>query len=147
MQSHLLARSVLALLMLSAVAVWVGCRADTTGLSTLTVEQLYALHGSGADLVVCDANTEETRSRDGVIPGAVLLSNYRDYDASAELPAEADHTLVFYCHSERCGAAADAARKAIAAGHRDVWVMAPGIKGWADAGHPVERPPATEEAS
>ena len=37
-----------------------------------------------------------------------------------------------------CGAAGDAARKAIAAGYRDVWVLAPGIKGWAAAGQPVD---------
>ena len=137
-----------ALLSLVAAALLsAGCRADLSGLQTLDVAELAAWQASRSDFALCDANAADTRERMGVIPGAILLTNYRDYDASAELPAEADHTLVFYCHSERCGAAADAARKAIAAGHRDVWVMAPGIKGWADAGHPVERPPATEEAS
>jgi rhodanese-related sulfurtransferase len=139
MQSHLLVRSVLALLMLSAVATWVGCRADTTGLSTLTVEQLSALQSSDADLVLCDANTEETRSRDGVIPGAVLLSNYRDYDAAAELPTEQGKQVVFYCHSAMCGAAVEAARKAVAEGWRNVWVMPDGIRGWTEAGLTVER--------
>jgi rhodanese-related sulfurtransferase len=90
-------------------------------------------------LVLCDANTEETRSRDGVIPGAVLLSNYRDYDAAAELPTEQGKQVVFYCHSAMCGAAVEAARKAVAEGWRNVWVMPDGIRGWTEAGLTVER--------
>ena len=135
-------RSVLPLLVLCVAVVWSGCRADTTGLSTLTVDQLFALRGSGADLVVCDANTEETRSRDGVIPGAVLLSSYRDYAAAVELPADRSKQVVFYCHSAMCSAAADAARKAVAEGWRNVWVMPDGIRGWSEAGLPVDRPAA-----
>ena len=87
---------------------------------------------------MCDANSDETRGKLGVIPGAVLLSSYRDYDAAVELPGDKSTQLVFYCHSEMCSAAGDAARKAIAAGHRDVWVMPPGIKGWVAAELPVQ---------
>ena len=66
--------------------------------------------------MLCDANTAETRVRYGVIPGAILLSHYRDYDVSSELPANRAAKLVFYCHSPMCGAAGDAARAAVAAG-------------------------------
>lgn len=114
------------------------CRADFTGLQVLGVEELAARISGGAQITICDANNEDTRGRLGMIPGASLLSHYRDYDPASELPADAGSTLVFYCHSEMCGAAADAARKALAAGYRDVWVMPPGIKGWAEAGQPVE---------
>jgi len=112
-----------------------GCKADLEGLQVMEVDELASRH---ADLTICDANNEKTRQRFGVIPGAVLLSSYRDYDPGAELPGDKHASVVFYCHSEMCGAAGDAARKAVAAGYRDVWVLAPGIKGWAAAGHPVD---------
>ncbi len=125
-------------LVLMACFTLAGCEADLSGLQVMEVEELAAWKARRADLTICDANNEKTRQRFGVIPGAVLLSSYRDYDPSAELPGDKDATVVFYCHSEMCGAAGDAARKAVAAGHRDVWVLAPGIKGWADAGQPVD---------
>jgi len=128
-----------------ATALWLGvlvlpgCRADFSGLETLDVAELIGLRGAQPDLVLCDANSDETRRRMGVIPGALLLSSYRDYDPHAELPGDASRKLVFYCHSEMCGAAADAARKAIAAGYPDVSVLESGIRGWVAAGQPVDR--------
>jgi rhodanese-related sulfurtransferase len=124
-----------------------GCRADLSGLQTASVEELASWNAQHADLTICDANSADTRERYGVIPGAVLLSNYRDYEPVTELPADTGAKLVFYCHSEYCGAAADAARKAIAAGYRDVWVMAPGIEGWKQAGQPVDAVTAVGGAS
>ena len=90
--------------------------------------------------MLCDANTEETRGKFGIIPGARLLSSYRDYEPAVELPADKAQQLVFYCHSAMCGAAADAARKAVAEGWHNVWVMPDGIRGWTEAGLPVVRP-------
>lgn len=124
-----------------------GCRADLSALQTASVEELASWNAQNADLTICDASSADTRERYGVIPGAVLLSNYRDYEPATELPADTRAKLVFYCHSEYCGAAADAARKAIAAGYRDVWVMAPGIEGWKQAGQPVAAVTAVGDAS
>ncbi len=135
-----------ALTLLALVAL-AGCRADLSGLQVVDVEDLAAWRGTRGDFAVCDANSPDTRDQYGVIPGAILLSNYRDYDPAAELPADKAGTVVFYCHSEMCGAAADAARKAITSGYRDVWVLAPGIQGWAEAGQPIERAGGAENAS
>ena len=44
-----------------------------------------------------DANGTDFREREGIIPGAVLLSNYKAYDVAKELPAAKDTPLVFYC--------------------------------------------------
>ena len=128
----------IATLVLLACFTLAGCEADLSGLQIMEVDDLKAWQARRADLTICDANSEKTRQRFGVIPGAVLLSDYRDYDPSVELPGDKHATVVFYCHSEMCGAAGDAARKAVAAGYRDVWVLAPGIKGWAAAGQPVD---------
>jgi rhodanese-related sulfurtransferase len=122
---------------LFALAAFAGCRPDLSGLELVGVDEVASWQTSRSDITLCDANNDDTRARFGVIPGALLLSSYRDYDAAAELPGEKQRTLVFYCHSEMCGAAADAARKAVGAGHLDVKVMSAGIAGWRDAGRPV----------
>ena len=46
---------------------------------------------------VVDANGADFRTREGIIPGAVLLSSYKSYDAAKELPSAKDTSLVFYC--------------------------------------------------
>jgi rhodanese-related sulfurtransferase len=124
---------------LLVVTALLGCRADTSGLDTLDLPQLMALLEADDSVVLCDANTKETREKLGVIPGAILLSSYRDYNVNRELPAEPGRKLVFYCHSPMCGAGADAARVAIAAGYIDVAVYPGGIKGWLDGDQAVER--------
>ena len=121
------------------VTALLGCRADTSGLDTLDLPQLEALLAADESVVLCDANTEETREKYGVIPGAILLSTYRDYDVARELPSDPGRKLVFYCHSPMCGAGADAARVAIAAGFIDVAIYPGGIKGWLDGDQAVEQ--------
>jgi len=124
-----------------------GCRADVSDLRVIGVEDLARLSARGGDLTICDANGEATRRRFGVVPGAVLLSSYRDYDPATELPGDRDRTLVFYCYNEFCSAAAGAARKAVGAGYRDVRVMHAGIEAWVEAGQPVDTVARTETES
>lgn len=125
---------------LAGAALLAGCRADTSGLATLTVAELSDLLAKGAGVVPCDANGADVRAKYGVIPGAILLSDHRDYNPASELPA--GKKLVFYCASEMCSAAPTAARKAVAEGFSDVYVLPAGIKGWVKAEKPVQRPPA-----
>ena len=56
---------------------------------------LVAKHPSG--VWIYDANPPSTRERDGVIPGAHLLSSFNNYDVGKELPPAKDAKLVFYC--------------------------------------------------
>ena len=132
-----MSRTANALLLMTIIGL-IACKPDTHGLATLSVSELSALRGAEADLVVCDANNAQTREKEGIIPGALLLSNYRDYEPTNELPSDTDAKLVFYCHSEQCGAAAEAARKAKAAGYTHVWLLPAGITGWASSGLPIE---------
>ncbi len=87
-------------------------------------------------VVAIDANNIETRQQYGVVPGAVLLSDHRDY-ALTELPSDKAKALVFYCGGTQCRASDAAASKAISAGYANVSVMREGIKGWAGAGQPT----------
>ena len=48
-------------------------------------------------VTVLDANDVEFRQKNGVIPGARLLSSFKDYDLKKELPPNHDAPLVFYC--------------------------------------------------
>ena len=139
MSKHSLALSTLGTLCLVAL---VGCRADTGGLVVVSVSEVAAILAVQDEATICDANTVDTRSKLGVIPGAVLLSSYKDYAAS-ELPADHDRRLIFYCYNPTCSSAAEAARKAIAAGYTDVTIMPDGIQGWLGAEQPVTRPTAS----
>jgi rhodanese-related sulfurtransferase len=123
-----------------------GCKADTTGLSTLTVLELSGLLEDGAQVLMYDANSQKTRDKYGIIPGAILLSHYSDYDAAKELPPTKSQKLVFYCAGQLCSSAPTAARKALEVGYTDVHVLPAGIKGWVEAEKPVERPAPSEQS-
>lgn len=84
-----------------------------------------------------DANGDGTRAHMGVIPGAILLSDYRQY-AVSELPPNKTTRLVFYCANEQCGASHAAAERAVIAGYTDVHVFKGGIAGWKNAGNPTK---------
>jgi rhodanese-related sulfurtransferase len=89
--------------------------------------------------VPVDANGKDTRSSQGVIPGAVLLTSSSQY-AVAELPAAKDTKLVFYCANQKCGASHAAAKRALENGYTDVAVLPEGIAGWKQAGQPTAKP-------
>jgi len=88
---------------------------------------------ASGDCHVFDANSANTRTENGVIEGAVLLDNYREYDL-ALLPEAKDSKVVFYCGSTMCTASDKAADRALTAGYTNVSVMREGIKGWKKAG-------------
>jgi rhodanese-related sulfurtransferase len=131
--------TVVVLVVSLAATILVGCKADTSGLTTWSVDQVAKLIDQDRPITLCDANSEDTRSKFGVLPNAILLSNYRDYDTASELPADTNRRLIFYCYNPMCSSAAEAARKAIGAGHTQVSVMSDGIKGWVGAGKPVTK--------
>jgi rhodanese-related sulfurtransferase len=89
--------------------------------------------------VLIDTNGSKIREEFGVIPGAVLLSNHREYPLT-ELPPKKDAKLVFYCGGLACGASHVAASRAAKAGYTDVNVLPDGIKGWKNAGQPTDTP-------
>jgi rhodanese-related sulfurtransferase len=90
--------------------------------------------------IAVDANGVETRQKYGVVPGATLLTDHRNY-ALSELPSDKAQPLVFYCGGTKCRASDAAAQRAISAGYAKVSVMRDGIKGWVDAGQPTSSLP------
>jgi hypothetical protein len=74
-----------------------GCKSQHAAVKELTVADSVAAHKAGA--VFVDANGEDYRKDNGKVPGAILLANFRQYDAKAVLPQNTDTNLVFYCSS------------------------------------------------
>lgn len=118
----------------------IGCHGKSANVATLSVAEVAELIKNDGAAVVCDANGPTVRSEYGVIPGAVLLPGHGRSDIAAALPETKDAALVFYCSSSMCSAAPRAANRAVDAGYTDVYVMPEGIKGWVQAGQPVDRP-------
>ena len=106
--------------------------AEAAPLKKVTVPELAKL-SSAKQAVVLDANSNDFRAKNGVIPGAILLTSSSEFAAS-ELPAKKDTKLVFYCASSMCGASHGAATKAVQAGYTDVAVLPDGLMGWKSAG-------------
>ncbi len=106
----------------------------------VTVNELASLNKE-SKAVVLDANSPEFRAKNGVIPGARLLTNYKKYDIAKELPEQKDTKLVFYCANTQCSASQAAASKAAHAGYSDVNVLSDGMLGWKEAGMPTTPSP------
>ena len=67
----------------------------------IDVAQLEALQkDTRTPVTLLDANDPEFREKNGVIPGAKLLSSFDAYDLKTELPAAKDAPLVFYCSNK-----------------------------------------------
>ena len=129
-------------LMAAALAVTVGipsmalaCEHDQkaeASVKKVTLAELTTLQ-KDKKVSVYDANGNDTRKQFGVIPGATLLTSASTYDVK-ELNADKNTKMVFYCASEKCTSAQQAATRAMEAGYSDVSVFPDGIKGWSKAG-------------
>ena len=63
----------------------------------IELSELESLQKGSPPATVLDANDAEFRGKNGVIPGAKLLSSIDRYDVQKELPADRSAPLVFYC--------------------------------------------------
>lgn len=108
--------------------------ATLMGLKSISCREVDALPPQRRALVF-DVNT---RSHWAVahVPGACNLDPL-DF-TEADLPAERNAELVFYCSNFLCRKAPNAARRAKALGYADVRVMSAGIHGWRNEGLPVQ---------
>ncbi|MFT3698152.1 MAG: rhodanese-like domain-containing protein [Kofleriaceae bacterium] len=102
----------------------------------ITVDDVDA-HITAGTAQAVDANNVTTRQHEGVVPGAIQLTDSETF-ALSELPSDKSKELVFYCANTHCGASHHAASKAIANGYTNVKVMPEGIAGWVKAGKKVQ---------
>ena len=111
--------------------------AKAADVPVMSIDEVAVRLASGTCRVV-DANGAQLRKDVGVIPNAVLLSDYESYSLK-ELPEDKTTPLVFYCANEQCDASHVATRRARSAGYERVHVLAVGILGWAKAGRSVDK--------
>jgi rhodanese-related sulfurtransferase len=128
------------------LALTAGVFAISTGVWGITPEQKISapdlqklLEAKTPSIAVYDANSDDIRAKDGMVPGAKKLSSYRKY-ALTELPQDKSTMAVFYCYNEQCTASHEAADRAAAAGYKNVRVMSDGIAGWKSKGLPTTQP-------
>jgi hypothetical protein len=86
-------------LFLAAAVVALGAcnKGPKVNVNEVSVEQAATLHQSGA--VFFDANTDDYRAKNGVVPGAVLLASSSKYEV-ALLPEDKAKPVVFYCSNK-----------------------------------------------
>jgi rhodanese-related sulfurtransferase len=113
-------------------------KAATFGRLTLTDLQsrMAAAKAGKLALFIFDNNGKE-RFEQGHIPGAKWVQ-FSDVKA-ADLPADKEATLVFYCASEQCSACHSGASAAMALGYKNVFILPEGINGWEKAQQPIEK--------
>lgn len=104
------------------------------GLKTVSPNELHRLVQSGA-VTTIDVNARQSWLR-ARVPGASNLdpTGYQ----IADLPADREAPLVFYCSGPLCRKAPLAARRAIGMGYGNVRVLSAGISGWLAEQLPTE---------
>ncbi len=136
--------SLLAVLSLAVPAAAVACEGDHQAAAPaepkkVTIAELAKLQEKKAVTAV-DANGAEFRTKNGVIPGAILLTSSSSFDTTKELPADKASSLVFYCANTKCSASEAAAKKAAQAGYTNVAILPDGLMGWKAAGQKTAQP-------
>ena len=105
------------------------------GLRTISPGELHRLAQNPDKVTVIDVNARQSWLR-ARVPGARHLDPAAFTDA--DLPADKDAALVFYCSNPLCRKAPSAARRAAQSGYRNVQVMSAGIAGWLAAKLPTQ---------
>lgn len=108
----------------------------------ISIEELKALMDGGADVVIVD-NQPKVAYEKQHIKGAISIPwtmKGLATESSQKLPRDKDRAIITYCD---CGPgeldSADIATRLIGMGFSNVKVLAdPSIRGWVEAGNPVE---------
>ncbi len=73
---------------------------ESDNVKSIDVPGLVALlAGRNSRMFVYDVDPASSREQMGVIPGAVVLSSWDNFDVATELPKDKNAKLVFYCHN------------------------------------------------
>jgi rhodanese-related sulfurtransferase len=100
------------------------------GATTVDADGVIELILAQPELVVIDARRPEDYAAGHIERAVNLPSDAIDAQSLARLVRDQDTPLLFYCNGVRCGRAADAAKRAIEAGYRQVYYYALGMAEW-----------------
>ena len=106
------------------------------GATTIDTNKAKELHAQG--VVFFDARGKKPFMK-GHIPGAINMNAKKMEESNLKSASDdKDKAIVIYCWGVNCGLAAKGTRKAVKWGWKNVHYYREGIKGWKNAGHPVE---------
>lgn len=99
----------------------------------LSTDELKALIDAGADLVLIDTRTSE-EYQEAHIKGALSIPESTFDVQLSLLPPDRNALIVLYCNGVKCGKSRKAAKKADAAGYRNLSIYAEGFPVWEEKG-------------
>ena len=119
------------------------------GYRVITTQELKSWLDQKKDMLIVDTMPPDN-FRKQHIPGAVnfeiqklpeltQMSDKMRVDFEKLLGPDKDRTIVFYCGFTDCERSHNAAMWAIKFGYKNVYRQPGGIKGWLEAGYPVEK--------
>jgi membrane protein DedA with SNARE-associated domain/rhodanese-related sulfurtransferase len=106
-------------------------------MARISVEDLHALQKAGAEPVILDVRTADSRARHGHVPGSIAWAGSEGRDDRLEVPR--DREVVVYCSCPNEASAALVAQRLLRAGFVHVRPLHGGIDAWVAAGLPLER--------
>ncbi len=103
----------------------------------ISTADLKAKMDAGEELVLADA-LSSIEHNELTIKGSVNIPASQ-VEGNANLPADKDTLLVFYCKGPKCGKSRIAAEKALKLGYTNVMVYNEGLPAWAKQRYPLEK--------
>jgi membrane protein DedA with SNARE-associated domain/rhodanese-related sulfurtransferase len=103
----------------------------------ITVEELVGLMDSGTPPVILDVRSQDTRDRDGIIPGALAAHPQDIHPLLEELSPETE--IVVYCACPNEASAAIAARHLKRAGFKKIRPLLGGTDAWVGSGRSLAK--------
>ena len=123
---------VLAMVLASVPKVW-GADAEFRVIATA---ELKTLMDEQKPFVLVDTRTSE-EFQEAHIRNAVSIPEKTFETQLSLLPADKNALIVLYCNGVKCGKSKKAAKKAEAAGHRNLAIYAEGFPVWEEKGHAI----------
>jgi len=102
----------------------------------VTTEQLKALMDEKKEFVLVDTRTSE-EFQEAHIRSAISIPEKTFESQLSLLPADKNVLIVLYCNGVKCGKSRKAAKKADAAGYRNLIIYAEGFPVWEEKGYSI----------
>lgn len=113
---------------------------NVEGAKTITTEEAKAMFDKG--ILFIDVRRQGFRNGGEHIPNAVNISTKHKLTEQALLNVmQKTDPAVFYCHGSKCPASSKGLKKAVKWGFKNLYYFRDGMKGWKDAGHPINTDP------
>lgn len=127
------------------IMAWAVClHASEAKFQIITTDELKKLLDDNAPMTIIDARNP-VEYQEVHIKGAISVPA-KDFAAHvADLPADKNARLVFYCNGVKCGKSKKAALKAAELGYTDILVYKEGMPVWEEKGMPIYAGPDYEK--